>query len=567
VIGEGIQGRTGRARRAASFRKGIAMKVAAAQINPTIGDISGNVDKILQYIGRARELGAQLVVFPELSLTGYPPRDLLERTSFIEQNINALGELAHKVKDISALVGFVEKNLSAEGKPLYNAAALLEGGEIAYVSFKSLLPTYDVFDESRYFEPAAGTAPLKIGGQKIALTICEDIWTDEMCGPRKYTKDPLAEMAKKKFQLILNMSASPWNIGKDTLREELMKKQAKTYNCPVICVNQVGGNDELVFDGNSLAVDAAGNIIAHAKPFEEDIILVDLDYGAGDQHGVKLSDADAVYRALVLGTRDYAHKCGFKKAVVGLSGGIDSALVATIAADALGPDHVLGVSLPSQFTSDASKKDAESLAKHLGIDYKTVPIQPVFDTFTSELGKVISGRPGDLSDQNLQARIRGSLLMAISNRQGHLLLSTGNKSELATGYTTLYGDMAGGLDVLADVPKTLVYRIAKEVVNSGRELIPANTINRPPSAELRHNQRDSDDLPEYEVLDPILKLFIEESKSAEEIAAAGHAKEAVDKTIALVEKNEYKRRQAPVGLRVTSKAFGTGRRFPIARKI
>jgi len=268
------------------------MKIAAAQINPTIGDIQGNVDKILQYIGRAKELGAQLVVFPELCLTGYPPRDLLERSSFIEQNINALGELAPKVKDISALVGFVEKNLSAEGKPLYNAAALLEGGEIAYVSFKSLLPTYDVFDESRYFEPAAGIAPLKIGGQKIALTICEDIWTDEMCGPRKYAKDPLAEMAKKKFQLILNMSASPWSIGKDTLREELMKKQAKTYNCPVICVNQVGGNDELVFDGNSLAVDAAGNVIAHAKPFEEDIILIDLDYGAGDQHGVKLGEAE-----------------------------------------------------------------------------------------------------------------------------------------------------------------------------------------------------------------------------------------------------------------------------------
>ncbi|HEV3026853.1 MAG TPA: NAD+ synthase, partial [Planctomycetota bacterium] len=554
-------------RRAASLRKGYAMKIAAAQINPTIGDISGNVEKILQYINRAKELGAGLVIFPELCLTGYPPRDLLERSSFIEQNINALGELAPKVKDISALVGFVEKNLSAEGKPLYNAAALLEGGEIAYVTFKSLLPTYDVFDESRYFEPAAGTAPLKIGGQKIALTICEDIWTDEMCGPRKYAKDPLAEMAKKKFQLILNMSASPWSIGKDTLREELMKKQAKTYNCPVICVNQVGGNDELVFDGNSLAVDGSGNVIAHAKPFEEDIILVDLDYGAGDQHNLKLTDADATYRALVLGTRDYAHKCGFKKAVVGLSGGIDSALVAVIAAEALGHDNVLGVSLPSQFTSDASKKDAQSLAQHVGIDFKTIPIQPIFDSFAAEIGKVISGRPGDLSEQNLQSRIRGTVLMSISNKQGHLLLSTGNKSELATGYTTLYGDMAGGLDVLADVPKTLVYRIAKEVVNSGRELIPANTIQRPPSAELRHNQRDSDDLPEYDVLDPILKLYIEEMKSPEDIVAAGHAKDAVDKVVALVEKSEYKRRQTPVGLRVTSKAFGTGRRLPIARKL
>src|SRR5437762_1485251 len=387
------------------------MKIAAAQINPTIGDISGNVDKILQYIGRARELGAQLVVFPELSLTGYPPRDLLERSHFIEQNINALGELAPKVKDISALVGFVEKNLSPEGKPLYNAAALLEGGEIAYVSFKSLLPTYDVFDESRYFEPAAGAAPLKIGSQKIALTICEDIWTDEMCGPRKYAKDPLAEMAKKKFQLILNMSASPWNIGKDGLREELMKKQAKTYNCPAICVNQVGGNDELVFDGNSLAVDAAAHVIAHAKPFEEDIILIDLDYGAGDQHGVKLSDSDAVYRALVLGTRDYAHKCGFKKAVVGLSGGIDSALVAAIAAEALGPDHVLGVSLPSMYSTDHSKADAERLARNLGIEYKSISIQPIFDRYMDEFNKLFVGLPADTTEQNIQARIRGGVLM------------------------------------------------------------------------------------------------------------------------------------------------------------
>jgi NAD+ synthetase len=363
------------------------------------------------------------------------------------------------------------------------------------------------------------------------------------------------------------MSASPWSIGKDVMREELMKKQAKTYNCPVICVNQVGGNDELIFDGNSIAVDAAGNVIAHAKPFEEDIIMIDLDYGAGDQHGVKLTDADATYRSLVLGTRDYAHKCGFKKAVVGLSGGIDSALVAVIAAEALGPDNVLGVSLPSQFTSDASKKDAKDLAQHLGIDFKTIPIQPIHDSFAGEVGKVISGRPGDLSDQNLQSRIRGTVLMSISNKQGHLLLSTGNKSELATGYMTLYGDMAGGLDVLADVPKTLVYRIAKEVVNSGRELIPANTIQRPPSAELRHNQRDSDDLPEYDALDPILKLYIEEHKSAEDIVAAGHAKDVVDKAVALVEKSEYKRRQTPVGLRVTSKAFGTGRRLPIARKL
>ncbi len=544
------------------------MKIAAAQINPTVGDIAGNSNKILTYIGRAKELGAQLVVFPELCLTGYPPRDLLERPAFIEENINALSEMAKKVKDISALVGFVEKNLAPEGKPLYNAAALLEGGEIAYISFKSLLPTYDVFDEARYFEPAAGAAPLKIGGQKVALTICEDIWTDELCGPRKlYHKDPLAEMVKKKFQLILNMSASPWSVGKDVLRAELMKAQAKTYNCPVICVNQVGGNDELIFDGNSLAVDPTGKIIAQAKPFEEDLILIDLDYGAGDLRGATLSEADSVYRALVVGTRDYAHKCGFKKAVVGLSGGIDSALVAAVAADALGHANVLGVSMPSMYSSDHSKADAEALARSLGIEYKVLPIQPQFDAFMDDLGKLFVGKPADVTEQNLQARIRGSFLMAISNKLGHLLLSTGNKSEIATGYCTLYGDMCGGLAVLSDVPKTLVYKIAKEVVNRDRELIPANTIAKPPSAELRHNQRDTDDLPAYDVLDPILKAYIEEGKSPADIVAGGAPQDVVEKVAKLVDRSEYKRRQAPVGLRVTSKAFGTGRRYPIARKL
>jgi NAD+ synthetase len=544
------------------------MKIAAAQINPTVGDIAGNVEKILLHVGRAKELGAQLVIFPELCLTGYPPRDLLERPAFIEQNIQALGEMATKVKEISVLVGFVEKNLAPEGKPLYNAAALLENGEIAYVSFKSLLPTYDVFDETRYFEPAAGSAPLKIGGQKVALTICEDIWTDEMCGPRKlYFKDPLAEMAKKKFQLIVNMSASPWSVGKDVVRTELMKAQAKTYNVPVICVNQVGGNDELIFDGNSVAIDPQGHIIAQAKPFEEDLILIDLDYGAGDQHGQKLSDVEATYRALVVGTRDYAHKCGFKKAVVGLSGGIDSSLVAAIAAEALGHDHVLGVSMPSMYSTDHSKADAEALARNLGIEFKAISIQPLFDKYMDEFQKLFVGLPADMTEQNIQARIRGNLLMAISNKMHTLVLSTGNKSEIATGYCTLYGDMAGGLAVISDVPKTLVYRLAKEVANKDREVIPHSSLTKPPSAELRHNQRDSDDLPEYEVLDPILKAYVEEGKSPQEIVASGLAKDQVDRVVGLIEKNEYKRRQTPVGLRVTSKAFGTGRRYPIARKI
>jgi NAD+ synthetase len=542
------------------------MKIAAAQINPTVGDIAGNLDKILTYIGRAKELGAQLVVFPELCLTGYPPRDLLERPSFIDANINALNELTPKVKDISAFVGYVERNPVSEGKSLYNAGAVLENGELAHVTYKSLLPTYDVFDEARYFEPGNPTTT-KIGGQKVALTICEDIWTDELCGPRKlYHKDPLAEMAKKKFQLILNMSASPWSVGKDAVRNELLKAKAREYNVPVILVNQVGGNDELVFDGNSLAIDPQGNVLAQAKPFEEDLILIDLDYGAGDQRGQKLSDAEAVHKALVLGTRDYAHKCGFKRAVVGLSGGVDSALTAAVAAEALGADHVLGVSMPSMYTTDHAKADAAALARNLGIEFKEIPIQGLFDGYMDQFGKLFVGKPADTTEQNIQARIRGNLLMAISNKLGHLLLTTGNKSEIATGYTTLYGDMAGGLAVLADVPKTLVYRVAKEGANRDREVIPASTLSKPPSAELRHNQRDTDDLPDYETLDPILKLYVEEGKSPEDIVAAGHAQDVVDKVVRLVEKAEYKRRQAPVGLRVTTKAFGTGRRWPIARK-
>lgn len=542
------------------------MKIAAAQINPTVGDIAGNVEKILTHIGRAKELGAQLVVFPELSLVGYPPRDLLERPSFIDKNIEALNELAAKAKDISVLVGYVEKNPVAEGKQLYNAAALLEGGELAYVTYKSLLPTYDVFDEARYFEPAGGTTPLKIGSQKIALTICEDIWTDELCGPRKYAKDPLAEMAKKKFNLIINMAASPWSIGREKTRAELMKAQAKQYNVPVVFVNQVGGNDELVFDGNSMAVDAQGNVIAHAKPFEEDLILIDLDYGAGDQRGLSLSEPETVYRALVAGTRDYAHKCGFKKAVVGLSGGVDSALVAAIAADALGHDNVLGLSLPSMYTSEASKKDAEALARALGIEHKQISIQPVFDKYMDEFQKLFAGLPADTTEQNIQARVRANYLMAVSNKKNTLLLSTGNKSEIAVGYTTIYGDMCGGLAVLSDVPKTLVYQLAKEVVNKDREVIPANTLSRSPSAELRHNQKDTDDLPDYDVLDPILKAYVEDGKTPEQIVEGGASKDAVDKVIRLIEKSEFKRRQSPVGIRVTTKAFGTGRRFPIARK-
>ncbi|MBI2930674.1 MAG: NAD+ synthase [Planctomycetes bacterium] len=543
------------------------MKIAAAQINPTVGDIAGNVDKILTNIGRAREMEAQLVVFPELCLTGYPPRDLMDRPWFVEQNIAALDDLSKKVKDIAAVVGFVEKN-PAEGKPLYNACAFIENGEISHVYYKSLLPTYDVFDEDRYFEPAAGGAPVKFQSQKVALTICEDIWNDELCGPRKlYHRDPVADLIKKKVGLVINISASPWWLGKEKLRFELMKKKAVEHNVPVLMVNQVGGNDELVFDGSSICVNEKGEIIARAKSFEEDLILADLQHGAGDQRGQDWGDPEMIYRALILGTRDYAHKCGFKKAVVGLSGGIDSALVAAVAAAALGPENVLATFMPSPFTGETSKNDAQALAKTLGIQLTTVPIQGIFQSYLAEFERIFAGKPQDSTEENLQARIRGNTLMAISNKLGHLVLSTGNKSELSTGYCTLYGDMCGGLAVISDVPKTMVYRIAKEVVNKDVEIIPHSTISRPPTAELKPDQKDTDTLPEYEVLDPILKAYIEDHRSPEEIIAGGVPEAVVRKVVKMVEVAEYKRRQAPPGLKVTSKSFGMGRRYPIARKI
>ena len=543
------------------------MKIAAAQINPTIGDFDGNVDRILTYVSRAREMEAQLVVFPEMSLTGYPPRDLLERSWFIDGNLDALNKLASKVKDIGVIVGFVDKNTS-EGKPLYNAAALIENGEIAYVSYKSLLPTYDVFDEDRYFEPAAGTAPVKFGGTKMALTICEDLWTDEVCGPRQlYHRDPLADVAKKKIGLIVNIAASPWWLGKEKLRFELCKNKALEHKLPVLMVNQVGGNDELVFDGSSVCVNEKGEVIARAKSFEEDLMMVDLQHGAGDSHGNEGSDPDMIYRALVLGTRDYAHKCGFAKAIIGLSGGLDSAVVACVAAEALGAENVLGVTMPTEFSSHGSVHDSETLARSLGIQLNNVSIQGLFKSYLAEFEKIFAGKPRDTTEENLQARIRGNVLMAISNKLGHLVLSTGNKSEIATGYTTLYGDMCVGLAAISDVPKTMINRIAREVINKDREVIPAAILTKPPSAELRPNQKDSDTLPEYEVLDPILQAFVVDRKSPEEIVAGGADRAMVEKVIKLVEKAEYKRRQAAPGIKVTTKAFGLGRRFPIARKI
>lgn len=543
------------------------MKIACAQVNPTVGDIAGNTRKILQFTKLAKEQSAHLVIFPELAITGYPPRDLLERSHFVESNLQALNELKVYAQGIAIIVGFADKNPTSEGKPLFNAAALLEEGEIASVHYKSLLPTYDVFDEGRYFEPAAGNMPIKIGNLRTAITICEDLWTDEVCGPRKlYYHDPIEALARKRIHLLINISASPYSVGKDKLRLELLKNQALKYRIPIALCNQIGGNDELIFDGNSLIVDAKGTVIGRAKSFEEDLILVDLEANAGQADVVELDDMTSVYKALVLGTRDYAHKCGFKRAVIGLSGGVDSAVTACIATEALGKENVLGVAMPSRFSSKGSLSDSEALAKNSGIEYKVVPIEPIYESYLREFDKLFPSKPPDTTEENIQARIRGNLLMAISNKLGHLVLSTGNKSEFSTGYCTLYGDMCGGLAVISDVPKTMIYSLAREVINKEHEVIPQSTLTKPPSAELKPNQRDSDSLPEYELLDPILKAYIEEGKSLDEIATMGFDKAVVSDVIRRVEANEYKRRQAAPGLKVTSKAFGIGRRYPIARR-
>ena len=544
------------------------MKIACAQINPTVGDIDGNLAKIIENVEKAKELGAELILFPELALTGYPPRDLLERNHFIDRNLAALDELAPKIVGITAIVGFVDRNPLPEGKPLYNAAAVIGDGEIISIHYKSLLPTYDVFDEDRYFEPAKGNAPVMIGGKRVAITICEDIWTDEICGPRKlYHHDPLAEMAKKELDLIVNIAASPYFTGKEKMRIDLLKNQAAAYGVPIIMCNQVGGNDELVFDGSSVCVAPDGKILSRAHSFEEDLTFTDLGYGAGDMHGEEFEDARMAYKALVLGTRDYCRKCGFEKALLGLSGGVDSAVVAAVAAEALGSDNVTGVTMPSKFSSTQSTADAEALAKNLGINLVNIPIHKVHAAYLEQLGPHFAGRPENATEENIQARIRGNTLMALSNKFGSIVLSTGNKSETSVGYTTLYGDMAGGLAVVSDVPKTLLYRLAREVINHGHEVIPSTILDKAPTAELRPNQKDTDFLPPYDVLDPILEMFVEQCKSAEEIIEAGHDAATVHDVIRKVELNEYKRRQAAPGIKITGKSFGVGRRYPIARRI
>jgi len=546
------------------------MKIALLQINPTVGDLTGNARLIADAAMTARGAGAGLAVTPELALAGYLPRDLLLSRGFVDRCWEAAAALAKTLADGPAvLVGLPEPNPSDEGRPLFNTAVLLQHGTLGQRFRKSLLPTYDVFDEDRYFEPFHGSEMLEICHRRLGISICEDVWNDrDFWKRRRYHFDPIQELAKAGAQAIVNLSASPFEAGKYRLRDRMLGSMAAKHHVPVLFVNQTGGNDDLVFDGRSSAFSSTGQLIARGHAFSPDVVIVDLDA----QHPLAPSDdvpAEAeVWAALVLGTRDYVRKCGFTSVVLGLSGGVDSALTAAIAADAVGPDKVLGVLMPSPFSSQGSVDDALALAAELGINTQTLPIETAMTAMESTLAPAFRGTERDVTEENIQARIRGNLLMALSNKRGALLLTTGNKSELAVGYCTLYGDMSGGLAVIADVPKTMVYRVARWLNETrGRAIIPESTLTKAPSAELRPNQTDQDSLPPYDVLDAILERHVEQHQPAGEIVAAGFDAAVVRRVLGLVRRAEFKRKQAAPGLKVTDRAFGTGWRMPIAAKV
>ena len=543
------------------------MKIALGQINPTVGDFGGNAAKIIEFSHRARTEGAGLILFPELSVCGYPPRDLVERASFVAHNRESLERIAAETRDISVICGLVTPAHAETGKSAMNSAALLRDGRVAFLQSKMLLPTYDVFDEMRNFAPAKSQVLFPFCGKQMALTICEDAWNDKQFWNRRlYTFDPVEALVNAGGNFLLNISASPFWLGKRKLRGEMLATIARRYRVPVAMVNQVGGNDSLVFDGSSLVLDASGKVIARGKSFEEDVIYFDSDNLAGEIHEQIEGEEATTYAALVLGTRDYVRKCGFRQVIVALSGGIDSALTAVIATDAVGPENVIGVGMPGPYSSQGSIDDARALAGNLGIQFKVLCIKEIFESYRKTLTPVFAGRKEDETEENIQSRARGTLLMALSNKFGALVLSTGNKSELGVGYCTLYGDMVGGLAVISDVPKTMVYRLS-HYVNSRRPAIPQASLDKPPSAELRPDQKDSDTLPPYEVLDAILEDYVEESHTAGQIAAdRGFDIALVRRVIRMVERSEYKRQQAAVGLKISAKAFGYGRRFPIAAK-
>ena len=542
------------------------MKIALAQFNPTVGDFEGNRARILAMAREAKAGGAELAVFSELCVCGYPPQDLIERPSFVARNQQELVCLAKEIP-LHAIVGFVGKAQDDTGKPVANSAALIAPGKILFEQRKMLLPTYDVFDETRYFQPAHTQFPFPIGSETLGITICEDSWNDKSFWPeRLYERDPVAELVAKGSTVVLNLSSSPYTLGKRGLRQDMLGAVAKERGVPVVYVNQVGGNDSLIFDGSSMAFAPDGRVAARAKSFDEDLIFFDSATGNGDMRPAMDDEFEAAYHALVLGTRDYMRKCGFRKVVIGLSGGIDSALVAALATAAVGKENVLGVSMPGPYSSEGSVRDAKQLAVNLGIELITIPITETFESYRRALAGTFAGRGEDVTEENIQARIRGNLLMALSNKFGSLVLSTGNKSELAVGYCTLYGDMAGGLGVISDVPKTMVYDLAR-FINRTKEIIPQATMTKPPSAELRPNQKDSDTLQPYEDLDRILKAYVEDLQSPEQIAEECLLPLDMVRSVALqVDRSEYKRKQAAPGLKLTSKAFSVGRRFPLAQK-
>ena len=560
------------------------LKIGLLQLNSTVGDFAANRQKLLAGCEKARALDAEFIIAPELFLCGYPPRDLLLRADFVQASLAALAETAQSIGPVPLCVGCVGENSERPGRALRNSAAVLQNGKILWRTHKSLLPTYDVFDEDRYFEPAKNAAPFEFNGRKLGITLCEDIWNDEDFWPeRLYRRDPIQELIAQGAEIILNLSASPWHDGKERTRLAMLQRVARDERVPLAQVNLVGANDELIFDGHSVALDARGEVIALGKGFEEDVFVVDLGGNSdpltrpsatlsppgGERAGARGFEfpprEQQLFAALSLGIRDYVHKCGFKSVIVGLSGGIDSALVAVLAAEALGPDKVLGVSMPARYSSEGSLSDAGALAKNLGIRYEVLPIEPAFQAVENQLAKVFAGTRPNEAEENIQSRLRGVTLMALSNKFGALVLTTGNKSEMAVGYCTLYGDMCGALAVIADVFKTDIYKLARWV-NRERIIIPEASITKPPSAELRPNQTDQDSLPPYETLDRILDAYVVKNLSKEEIIRLGFDAAVVNDVINKVTFSEYKRRQAAPGLKVSPRAFGMGRRIPIAQR-
>jgi NAD+ synthetase len=548
------------------FMECTGLKIALAQLNPIIGNLEGNSWKIKDACRQAGKAGADLVVFSELVLTGYPPRDLLYKPDLICEGQKALESLVADIKGPAVLMGHVGKRENGAGKGLTNSAVLFQNGKILVQADKVLLPSYDVYDETRYFQAAHHPVICELSGTQLGITICEDIWNfPDFYDQDIYHSNPVDELVQAGADIILNVSASPYRVGRWHTRRKLGQHIVDQFKKPFVLVNQVGGNDDLLFDGHSFALSASGEVIAQARGFEEDLIVVDLAKGKSDVRSTPECDEEEIFHGLVMGVRDYLNKCGYRKAVVGLSGGIDSAVVAAIAVEALGADNVMGISMPSQYTVDQSISDADRLAKNLSMEFSVVAIEELFEQYKKLLSPLFPGMAEDVTEENIQARIRGNILMAVSNKLGSMVLSTGNKSEMSVGYCTLYGDMAGGLSVISDVPKMKVYALANWI-NREKEIIPQAIIERPPTAELKPDQTDQDSLPPYELLDPILEGYVEKHWSVERLIGEGYEAEVVRKVVRMVDSNEYKRNQAAPGLKVTAKAFGSGRRNPIAQK-